>query len=88
MKVSHIVCTNTQLLLQIKEAYAFYKLTLRIMDLLDKIKVTPLIKKFCAFYGTRRFIPSFSIAAKSFHPQSNQSGPLRQEVTSNSWHLK
>ena len=55
---------------------------------LDKTKVPQLIETFLAFYATRRFIPSFSIDATSFHPQPNQSDPPQQKVTSNSWHLK
>ena len=78
MKVSLIVCTNTQWPWQITEPYAFDKLNLEIMVRFEKIKIPQLIKKFRAFYGTRRFIPAFTIAAKSSHPQQNPSGSRLQ----------
>jgi hypothetical protein len=44
-------------------------------NLLEKLVVTQLVKKFPAFYGTRRFIPVITDPTTGPYPQPNESSP-------------
>jgi len=50
-------------------------LTPRSRDLLEKLTGSQLVKKFPAFYGTRRFFTAFTSAATCAYLEPDQSSP-------------